>query len=307
MRVLFVSSGNASSKSGISPIIENQGKSLIKEGIEVDFFPIKGKGAKGYLKAIFKLREHIKTNHYDITHAHYWISAIVATFAGAKPTVASLMGDDVKTKEWYKWIIYIFYKFFWAKTVVKSKDMYNAFGQKGVAIIPNGVDMQRFKPIDREEALNFTKWDRDKKHILFTSDPAREEKNFTLAKEAVDLLNDKNIELHYLKDIPNSNIPYYYNSADVVVLTSTREGSPNAIKEAMACNIPIVSTDVGDVKDVISKTKGCYIASFEPKDFSNKIKLALEFNQRTTGRKDIEYLNETNIAKKIIKIYKEVK
>jgi len=302
MKVLFVSSGNANG--GISPIVKNQGESLRAEGIDIEYFPIKGKGAKGYIKAMLKLRKHLKDNSYDIIHAHYWISAIVATLAGGKRIVVSLMGDDVKTKEWFKWIIFIFHRFFWTKTIVKSEDMFDAFGQEDVYVVPNGIDMKRFRPIDKTEAFEVTKWDKDKKHILFTSDPKREEKNYKLAKDAVEFLNDDNLELHYLVNIENEKIPYYYNSASVVVLTSTREGSPNAIKETMACNIPIVSTDVGDVKSVISDTDGCYIASFDVENFASKIEKALEFGYRTEGRNHIKHLKSEIIAQRIIAIYK---
>ena len=304
MRVLFVSSGNT--KDGISPIIKNQGESLKQEGTNLEYFTIKGGGVKGYLKSIFKLREHLKNNSYDVIHAHYWLSAIVTSLAGAKPMVVSLMGDDVKAKAWFRWIIYFFHHLSWSKTIVKSQDMYNSFGQKNVAIIPNGVDMNRFKPIDKEIAINETGWDRTKKHILFTSNPKRVEKNFKLAKEAFSLIEDENLELHYLVNIPNEKIPYYYNAASVVILTSLWEGSPNAIKETMACNIPIVSTNVGDVENVLSKTEGCYISSFDHKEFASKIKKALNFRERTTGREDIAHLKSETIAKKIIDIYKEI-
>ena len=304
MKVLFISSGNA--KDGISPIVKNQGESLKRAGIDLEFFAIEGKGIKGYLRAIFKLRKHLKKNSYDLFHAHYWLSGIVATLGGAKPLVVSLMGDDVKTKEWIKWIIFIFYKLFWAKTIVKSKDMFNAFAKDGVEIVPNGVDFNRFKPIDKEIAQQELGWDSNKKHILFTSDPNRYEKNFKLTKEAFDLINDGSMQLHYMVGIENSKVPIYYNAADVVILTSLWEGSPNAIKEAMACSRPIVATDVGDVRDNISKTKGCFVATFDAKDVASKLKEALKY-QKTSGREDIAHLRDDVIAQKLIKIYNEIK
>jgi len=304
MKVLFISSGNA--KDGISPIVKNQGESLKRAGVDLEFFAIEGKGVKGYLRGIFKLRKHLKNNSYDLYHAHYWLSGIVATLGGAKPLVVSLMGDDVKTKEWIKWIIFIFYKLFWAKTIVKSKDMFNAFAKDGVEIVPNGVDFNRFKPIDKEIAQQELGWDSNKKHILFTSDPNRYEKNFKLTKEAFDLINDGSMQLHYMVGIENSKVPIYYNAADVVILTSLWEGSPNAIKEAMACSRPIVATDVGDVRDNISKTKGCFVATFDAKDVASKLKEALKY-QKTSGREDIAHLRDDVIAQKLIKIYNEVK
>jgi glycosyltransferase involved in cell wall biosynthesis len=306
MNVLFISSGN--SKNGISPIVKNQGESLKKENINIDYFTIKGKGAKGYLKSIFRLRAYLKSKkRYDVVHVHYWLSAIVASLAGAKPLVVSLMGDDVKAKVWFKWIIYAFNFVSWSTIIVKSKDMYNSLGLKRVNIIPNGIDMNRFRPIEREIAIKELGWDSRKRHILFTSDPKRFEKNFQLLEKALEIINNKNLELHSLKDIPNERIFYYYNASDVVVLTSLWEGSPNAIKESMACNRPIVATDVGDVKEVISNTEGCYLCSFEPKDVALKIEKALEHKGATTGREDIQHLKSELIAKKIIDIYNDVK
>ena len=303
MRVLFVSSGT--SRYGISPIVKNQGESLKRIGIDVDYFTIKQKGIKGYLKAAKELKRVLIKERYDVIHAHYWLSGIVATLAGAKPIVVSLMGDDVKASLIFRFIIRVFYKISWSKIIVKSKDMYETLNIKDAYIVSNGVNFDRFKPIDKEIALSYTKWNPNKRHILFTSDPDRRVKNFKLAKEAFEYLNDSSLELHYMRHIDNSLVPYYYNSADVVILTSLWEGSPNAIKEAMACNIPIVSVDVGDVRDIISNTKGCFIASNRVDDFANKIKLALTFNKRTTGREDIKDLREDEVAKKIVSIYED--
>ncbi len=303
MRVLFISSGN--SKSGISPIIKNQGESLKKEGISIEYLTIKGRGIKGYLKSIPRVRAYLKDNQYDIVHAHYWLSAIVTSLAGAKPIVVSLMGDDVKAKRWFRWIIYIFHHISWSRTIVKSKDMYISLGIKDVYIVPNGVDLDRFRSIPKDIALKEVGWSDKKRHILFTSNPDRVEKNFTLAKKAFEYINDNNLVLHYLKNIPNDRVPYYYNASDVIILTSFWEGSPNAIKEAMACNVPIVSTPVGDVDEVISNTKGCYISTFDYRDFASDIKRALKF-KKTDGREAIKHLKSEIIAKKIIDIYKGI-
>ena len=97
MKILFISSGNSSQ--GISPIIHNQGESLKKNGVILEYLTIKGKGLIGYLKSIPMIRKHIKKNKYDIVHAHYSFSAFAASFAGASPLIVSLMGSDVKSKK----------------------------------------------------------------------------------------------------------------------------------------------------------------------------------------------------------------
>lgn len=303
MKVLFVSRYNT--KLGISPIIENQGRS-IEDKVDLSYFPIKGVGFKGYILSIFKLKKHIKKNRYDIVHAHYSLSAFVTSLAGAGPLVVSLMGSDVKSKNIYKSLIKVFNRFFWTSIIVKSEDMKTSLGISEVNVIPNGVDFNKFKPIDKSLALKKTGWDISKKHILFAANPNRPEKNFRIAKEAFELLANKELRLHFLNDVSNNDMPYYYNAADVVLLTSLREGSPNVIKEAMACNIPIVSTNVGDVKKVIGTTSGCYIVQNDSKDVKDKILEALNFSERTKGRNDMQYLRSDLVAKKIIAIYNSV-
>ena len=157
---------------------------------------------------------------------------------------------------------------------------------------------------EAREKLGFS---RDKKYILFLADPARPEKNFSLAEKAFNRLKEThNIELLPVYDKPHTDIPYYLSAADVLLLTSHFEGSPNAIKEAMACNCPVVSTDVGDVKEVISDTEGCFITSFEPEDVAEKLKLALDFGKRTNGREKIKHLDDKIIAQKLIDVYNSV-
>jgi glycosyltransferase involved in cell wall biosynthesis len=171
-------------------------------------------------------------------------------------------------------------------------------------IIPNGVDFKNYRPIDKKEALLKLAWDSSKRHILFSSNPERREKNYQLAESAIKILNNKNIELHFLMNINQNEMPYYYNAADCLLLTSLYEGSPNVIKEAMACNCPIVSTDVGDVRILIEKTKGCYLTTFDADYLALKINEALKFNQRTKGHDAIRHLDSRIIADKLISIYK---
>lgn len=311
MKALFISSGN--SKNSISPIVQRQGESLIKQGIDLHFFTIKGKGILGYFSSIFKLKKIIKENHFDIYHAHYSFSAIVASLAGAKPIVVSLMGSDVKANKFFKFIIWFLYKYFWNATIVKSEDMKISLDFKNVYIIPNGVDLNKFQPLNPIECKKQLEWDFKKTHLLFAANPARKEKNFKLTKDAYDFISDKqsSIELHFLEDVSNNQMPIYFNASNVIVLTSFWEGSPNVIKEAMACNIPIVSTDVGDVKWLFGETGGHFICSYEAKIVAENIKKAIAFAKeikQTQGRQriiDFE-LDSESIAKKLIIIYRKV-
>lgn len=320
-RVLFVASANSDSF-GIGTFIESQGKSLEQEGIEVSYFPVKGKGVLGYLKAAFHLHKLTKSDNYDIVHAHYSLSGWVAVFAlTGKPIVLSLMGDDalgthigpgkIKLASYFLPILTIAIQPFIAAIICKSASIQSVvIRQRRSYVIPNGVDLVSFKPssINLRKAFGL---EISKKYILFLGNPASSTKNFSLIDKAYKRLNNSDIDLLVPFPVSYNRVSDYLNIADVLVLTSFMEGSPNVIKEAMACNCPIVSTDVGDVKWVINNTGGCFLASFEVDDFSYKIRKALDFSTnvgRTNGRERIVDLglDSKSVAQKIVKVYRKV-
>lgn len=305
MKVLFVSSGN--NKFGISPIVKAQGESLKKSGIELEYYTIKGKGFLGYLKYVIILRKYLKKNDYDLIHAHYSLSGIVASLASKDiPVVVSLMGSDIHVNLFNRYVVKFFYKFRWNTTIVKSQRMQKQLSLLRALVIPNGVDFRKFKPITRSIAQERIGFDPEKKHIIFVADPNKYVKNFELIQDAFKLIQFNEIELHVVNNVDHNLIPFYMNAADVLILTSFWEGSPNVIKEAMAVNTCAVSVDVGDVVEVINNTEGYYIASYDPEDIADKIKMAINFGKRTNGREKIKHLEINNIAQKIISIYEKV-
>lgn len=313
MKVLFVRSGNM----GISPISTNQGESLKKFGVNINYYDIKGKGLGGYLRNILPLKNAIYTIKPDIIHAHYYLSGLIAIATLTRtPVIVSLMGSDVLDNNNLMLFImkFLIKKKLWSRCIVKSTEMYKKLNISSVEIIPNGVDLDLFSVIDRKLALKKLGWDDKKYHILFPSNPARYEKNYKLIIEAQRYLKREilnKINIHHLVSIDRKYVPLYFNAANLILLTSLHEGSPNVIKEAMACNCPIVSTNVGDVKEIIGRTKGCFITSYDPKDVAEKIELALDFSEkygRTNGRQRIIELelDSDSIAKRIIQLYNSV-
>jgi glycosyltransferase involved in cell wall biosynthesis len=305
LKILFVSSGN--STSGVTTIVKSQGQSLIKKGHMVEFYSIKGKGVAGYLRAIRPLRRFLRKNEFDIIHAHYSLSAFVCSLTFLRrPIVVSFMGSDIMGSRTMRPLIRIFNRLSWKHTIVKSMEMKSKGRLTEAHVIPNGIDFDLFRLMNKTSCQNEIGWDPEKTHFLFPSNPSRPEKNFKLAREAVDSLNNQNIELHCLKDVPFDQVPVWMNASDVILLTSLWEGSPNVIKEAMACNCPIVSTDVGDVKELIEQTKGCYIASYDPQDVSMKLRMAISNGERTNGRESIKHLDENIISTKLIDLYTSI-
>lgn len=320
MNILFVASGN--SKTGISPIIKSQGESLINHRINVSFFPIKGKGLLNYLRNIKLLKEYLRLNHFNIIHAHYGLCGIISHFARNKERlIVSFMGDDLIGEinkngkySFFGNILVSFNKLFYKQydfIIVKSQQLKLNIKRDYSSVIPNGVDLNIFFEIKKNHARKWIKVPQDKKLVIFVADPIRPEKNYKLAQSAVKECNDPNITLLPIHSVEQIDLKYYYSAADLLLMTSYHEGSPNVIKEAMACNCPIVSTDVGDVKWVLGDVEGCYITSFDSKDVTKKIKLALEFSKkvgRTMGRERIIELglDSDTIAKRILNVYQTV-
>ena len=255
MKVLFIASGNHGAP---SPVVQNQAEALMAEGVEIEWYLLKGKGIKGYLRNVKPLRQYSRSHKFDAIHVHYSLSAFVASLAGAKPLVVSLMGSDVKASSLYKYIIRLFARLFkWKAIIVKSGDMYKDLGIPKAVVIPNGVDINKFYPMDKAECQKRLGWSSEQTHILFPADKNRPEKDYALASASVNRL--KNAVLHSFSNTPHEDTPFWYNAADVVLLTSKWEGSPNAIKEAMACSRPIVSTNVGDVLERMKGVDGCFV------------------------------------------------
>jgi teichuronic acid biosynthesis glycosyltransferase TuaC len=320
MNILFVSSGNA--LNGISPLVENQGKSLLEYGHQVDFFTIKGKGLQGYINANFKLRRYLKAKNYDLIHAHYGLSGIIALLVNRRvPLVVSFMGDDLlgsnlKNGKFRKSSLVLtkincfLAAHFYSYSIVKSEQMFEILKIQNAEIIPNGVDLKHFIPEDKIKCRQELNLSLSEIIIVFVSNPERPEKNYSLAQKAVRLLNREDIRLIPVFDKMQNEIYKWLNASDLVVLTSFHEGSPNIIKEAMACNCVVVSTDVGDVRFIFGDTAGYFLGTFNPNDFAETINQAILFSiskGKTEGRRRIIDLNidTVDIAERITMVYKK--
>lgn len=304
IRVLFVSSGKQGRPGNV---VYNQGESLRKQGVELDYLLVRP-GILGYLSAVPAIRQAWRTGRYDLVHAHYSLSALTASVAGRFPVVASLMGSDVFMSPLLRSATRIIARRRWIRTIVKTQQMKERMGIAGAEVIPNGVDLDLFRPVEKKVARDAIGYRGEGKLIIFLSEPGRPEKNFWLAESAVKLLGEKRAELRRIHGIKPEEVCMWMNAADLLLLTSKWEGSPNVIKEAMACNCPIVYTDAGDARQVIGKTAGCFLTTYRPEDAAAAIREALAFNARTDGRKRIMELklDSVSVARSIISLYEGV-
>lgn len=297
MKILFVCSGNH----GLSPIVSAQADSLVKAGHEVQIHRIVGKGIWGYLSNVPKLHSVIRRTRFDAIHAHYSFCGIACALATRRPIVCSLMGSDVIQSGVYRKVIRFFVKYIWGATIVKSQDMKDKLGLSKLQVIANGIDLEHFRPMDRTACRAQLGWD-EGQYALFLADPERPEKNYALAEAAVIMVPGLRIKV--VSKVKHSEVPVFLNASNVVILSSLWEGSPNVVKEAMACDVKVVSTDVGDVRYLFGDTPGYYLCGMDPASMAEALISALSFTEVRGRERIIELgLKSDDVVRKLVNSY----
>lgn len=299
MKVLIVCSYN---NGKIAPFILEQTDLLRLKGVEIEYFTVRRKGIRGYLASRKELICKIHTFKPNIIHAHYGLSGLLANMQRKVPVVTTYHGSDINNP-YSRFFSYIAIHLSDFNIFVSHKLINIAKPKSKYIYLPCGVDLSLFIPENKIRARNKLQLDVEKKYILFSGAFTDAVKNYKLAKQAVEKLHE--VQLIELKGYTRLQVALLMNAVDVALMTSFTEGSPQFIKEAMACNCPVVSTDVGDVKQIIEQTEGCYITNFAPDDVADKLKLALADKNRTFGRKAIYKFDNEQIVNKIIDIYQK--
>ncbi len=299
--------------------VKAQMDSLRPLGVDYDLMFINGRETRwNYLRAYPEFWRQVRRNRYDLIHAHMTLSALVARWEISLPLVISFMGHDTSgvsgasdriplTGYFYRFSSYVLARLASA-VIVKTEDLKQHLKLDSAIVIPNGVDMDLFKPVDQAVARQSLGLDPRKKFVLFPYDPLNARKRFDVVQAAVAHARKTVPELEVLPvfAIPQSQMPTYMNAADVMVLASQSEGSPNAVKEAMAVNLPVVSVEVGDTVELIGKTEGCFLVKRDPEEIAARVVEVCRRGTRTEGRKDIQRLSMQNIAARIVQVYSDV-
>jgi glycosyltransferase involved in cell wall biosynthesis len=254
----------------------------------------------------------VQAKEYDLIHAHYVYSGIVA-LVGSKIPVKGKHLPVVLTQhgiETQRGRIASLCR--WTSrqvtcTIATSRRVQTALRRPDAAIVPCGVDTELFRPMPRDRVRAELKLPADAPLVLFAG-MRRPEKRFDLVEMAVEQLRAERPDLRLVvaDREPHERMSLYMNACDVLILASEGEGSPMVIKEAMACNLPIVSVDVGDVAEVIGGTAGCFMAEREPAALAAGLAQALQFGGRTDGRAAIMHLSLDTIAGRLEAIYRAV-
>lgn len=241
---------------------------------------------------------------YDLLHANFGLTGPMALAQWRLPVVLSLWGTDVFGK--YGVVGKLSSRL--ADEVIVMSDAMAEAVPADAHVIPHGVDLDVFAPTDQREAQRRAGWDPDVKHVLFPYRPGREVKNYPLAERvvaAVDDRLDEPVEMRTVYGVPHDEMPLYMNAADALLLPSDWEGSPNSVKEAMACNLPVVSTDVGDVRERLAGVTPSGVCRNE-RDLVEELAAVLEQDRRSNGREAAAEVSAGEMGRRIIEVYESV-
>ncbi len=305
MRILVVASFN---KDHFAPFIVEQVKALEKHGCTIGFFGLQGKGLLGYLRNLPLLKRKIKEFCPDIIHAHYGLSGLFANLQRLVPVVTTYHGSDINDKKVLRFSKVAMRLSAW-NVFVSRKILEIASPKKKYKLLPCGIDLSDSQLTKKGEARRKMNLQANGKYILFAGAFDVEVKNAPLAKEAVALLQDDQTKLLELKGYTREEVALLMCAADAFLLTSLTEGSPQVIKEAMACGCPIVSVDVGDVRERTASVEGCYVANTrEPEELAGLLRKAMSFEGRTKGLDKIvaDGIDNRQVVKHLIEIYERV-
>jgi len=298
---------------GYGVFIKEQIEALDKLGLKnvVLFINGRQKGKLEYIRAIRRIKDVASV--FDLIHAHHlYCGFLVALVVRKVPLVVSLL--SAKGKNFSSTLLGG--SLVRALTVKRADALiFKGRGKESAKksfYLPNGVNLHFFRDIDQEESREKLRLAKNKRYILFVSagNLYRKEKRYDIFQQVLEELKKKDarFEALTLVNAPRVMVPYYYNAATVHLLPSDYEGSPNSVKEALACNLPVVSTDAGNAREMLAEVEGCFVSeSNKPKILANLILKAAQY-QSIKGREAIrkQGLDSQTVAVRLKEIYQKV-
>lgn len=296
--------------------VKSQVQALERAGVEIELLVLSGRPRKLiYPKGVFQLHQRLRDRSIDLVHAHYSYVGMVARMQLQVPVVLTYHGDDLlgsinrhgKKAALSRLVVLAgqALSYLVDAVIVQSQEMASKLRRPDVNIIPHEIDFETFWPEQRERARQLLGLDLDKKYVLFAANPAETRKRFALARQVVERARaeDPSIELVVAFREPQPRLSLFMSACDALLFPSIHEGSPNVVKQAMACNLPIIATDVGDIREVIEGTRWCYICPPDVEPFTEKLFEILSRRERTDGRQRVQRFHPREVAARIIDVY----
>lgn len=294
-------------------------ESLRDRNIEIEIIDMSGIPMLKYLLAIPKMYSRLR--HVDLVHGHFGFCGWLGRMQFSKPLVLSFMGDDLLGEPNDSGGLTAFSRFMVQanrrlaplarRVIVKSAEMGRVIAPAPSSVVANGVDTELFYPIDIRVARERLGWNLEQRVVLFPGNPDNPRKGHKLAvnatKHAEQLLND-NIRLQPMWGVKPNEVPLYMNACNAMWMTSMIEGSPNVVKEALACNLPIAAVPVGDTVELLTGVPGCEVRPRDSQQLGAAMAKLLSSGIACEGRQTLERhrLDLASVAEKVESVYYEV-
>lgn len=307
MKVLLVHSGNSVPDSSRYTFVKQQGDALEKQGVHVFYYAVCGKGARGYFKSLSGLKKAIREHDVDIVHAHYGLCGALAVMQRKVPVVITFHNGETLSRKGK--VLSSVASWFCAHRIFVAQHIHDKLFRtpRRYDIQPCGIEMDQLSLIEKEVALSKMGLTQECPNILFGGSFSNLRKNYALAKQALDVLPRK-VNLIEMKGYNSQQVNLLYCACDLLLLPTKSEGSPQVVKEAMACNCPIVATRVADIPELLSGVNNCYVTGFDASEIADCIVKVLEKGERSNGRQKVISmgLDNTSVAKKLVAIYEHI-
>jgi len=302
-----------------APFIVRQVEFLRNAGVEVEVFPFRGSGSPlRYLRAWLQVHSKITQSRYDLVHAQFGQSGLLAVFPKRLPLVVTFRGSDAKgivganQRYTHAGKILQLLSSLVAKVadqaIVVSESLIDLLPARQYHVIPSGLDFSLFVINSKLEAQKQLGLELGLPLILFSGSKLEPRKRYDLAEDVMEIVSEKfpGARLITVDSTSHNRMPIYLNACDALLSTSMHEGSPNMVKEALACNLPIISTDVGDVRQRIELIDGCFICDGDdPEIIALALIQALSSGKRIKGRETVQHLDENLLTQKVIGVYEK--
>ncbi len=289
-----------------APFVTEQVEALTEAGVVCRFFPVRSRGITGYLRQVPALRHAIREFKPDIVHAHYGLCGLFANLQRSVPVVTTYHGSDINEPGVRR-----------LSKVAIGLSRFNIFVSrrlldmvapvKNSVVIPCGINLDDYPVVEKKEARRKMGLETDSKYVLFAGAFDNPVKNAPLAKEVAERV--PGVELLELKGYSRRQVALLMQAVDAFLMTSISEGSPQVIKEALACGCPIVSVDVGDVSARVEGVSGCSVSnSQDPGQLAGLLQQTMAFQEKTAGRERIlaDELDNRSVAKRLMAVYESI-
>lgn len=287
------------------PFFDSQVETLERRGVECTTLsvprPAGGRGLRDYLRFYPDVLAELALSH-DVIHANYGLTAPFALAQPKLPVVVTFWGTDLMGDPWLGRLSRTAASL--ADAVVLPSETLSSHLSRTHTLVPFGVDTDRFRPMPRDEARRRIGWPTDERIVLFPYDPARAVKDFPRAERVVSAL-EADASLKPISGVPYEEMPSYVNASDALLVTSKRESGPMVVKEAAACNVPVVSTDVGFVGEVLDGVSNSTVADADAQ-LTAALDRVLASGARADGRDRIDCLGLAEMGDRLLGVYEGV-